>query len=411
MKTCIKVCKHKLINLISCLLLIIFASTFHACHHKHIEELKPQAQARLTVIVYICAENKLCAYYEDDVKEMLEATTDIPEDCNLLVYVDEVKSPTLYSITSENGKKTILEYEECNSADPEVFKQKLKGIMELFPADHYGLVLWSHGSGWIPNENDSKKELHKSIFVDNNFNSPYMNSGSELEIPDMANVLHDLGVTWDYIFFDACFMQCVEVDYELRNVCQYIIASPAEIPGEGAPYHKVMPYLMHKDASAPLEKQVEGIVREYYDFYKTSQGIVLSAVKTSEMENLLKVTKRLVPNYYEEAYDLNMADVQCYGSYAWGTNWRPEYYDMASTMKRILPPTSFEEWMHQLDNTVVYRGATAFWYSMYTNYCRIPDLANTSLMTIFVPNENYDERTTYNTAIKTTQWYKAFVEE
>ena len=57
----------------------------------------------------------------------------------------------------------------------------------------------------------------------------HSNSGSKMEIADVAAALDDFP-RLDFILFDACFMQAVEVAYELRHVAKYIASSPAEIP-------------------------------------------------------------------------------------------------------------------------------------------------------------------------------------
>lgn len=45
----------------------------------------------------------------------------------------------------------------------------------------------------------------------------------------------------DFLLFDACFMESVEVAYALRDCGDYMISSPTEIPGVGAPYEDVVP--------------------------------------------------------------------------------------------------------------------------------------------------------------------------
>ena len=45
------------------------------------------------------------------------------------------------------------------------------------------------------------------------------------------------------MLFDACYMQSVEVIYQLRDRTDYFIGSPTEIPGPGAPYEAVVPAL------------------------------------------------------------------------------------------------------------------------------------------------------------------------
>ena len=65
----------------------------------------------------------------------------------------------------------------------------------------------------------------------------------------------------DFILFDACFMQSVEVLYELKEYANYIIGSPTEIPAPGAPYQKVVPAMLSNTTTAV------GIGKAYFEFY------------------------------------------------------------------------------------------------------------------------------------------------
>ena len=51
-----------------------------------------------------------------------------------------------------------------------------------------------------------------------------------MNIEDLKSVLQK-APHFDFIMFDACFMQSVEVAYELRDYCDYYIGFPAENPG------------------------------------------------------------------------------------------------------------------------------------------------------------------------------------
>ena len=58
-------------------------------------------------------------------------------------------------INEENNRTShqiIEEYTQSDlSTDPVFMKNVLQKVMEEMPADSYGLVLSSHGSGWVPN--------------------------------------------------------------------------------------------------------------------------------------------------------------------------------------------------------------------------------------------------------------------
>ncbi len=395
---------HLFIAMITTLLLC-------ACHH-HTPEPTPNStqSKRMTVITYIMAENSLSHFYGSDLNEMAAAAKSIPSDCNYVVYVDAENAPKIYTIDAKEGLVTRMETDECDSASPKTFRDVLSRIITLYPADNYGLIMWSHGSGWIPeyqSMQNSTSRGNKTIGVDNNINSKTLNTGSELDIIDMRLALEALNVHWDYIFFDACFMQCVELDYELHRLADYIIASPAEIPGEGAPYDKIMPYLVRKD-NMSIEQSVQHIVSTYQDHYDKTDGVVLSAVRCSEMENLMQATRKILPHYYDDAYSFDTQDVQIYNLYSSRAYWRPEYYDMGNTMHSMMPSLDYDTWQEQLHKAVPFRSTCAFWYTMYNFDSRIKDIDNAAMMSIHIPNEKYDAHTTYNTAIKKTLWYKDY---
>lgn len=382
-------------------LIIIFGSCSKSDEQEDINPTK-----RLTVIVYIVAENDLEKYATEDIDEMKMGAKDIPLDCNLVVYLDDNKAPRIIEINAQQGAVESKPLTECDSADPEVMKQHLQTIINSHPSDHYALVLWSHGSGWIPPAKN--KIRRRTIFNDNNWQTGEKNS-TEMAITDFRNALEQLSVKhWEYMLFDACFMQCVESDYELRNLTDYIIASPAEIPGNGAPYDKIMKAMMSTGKDAAL-----GIAKGYETEYYPSPGIVISVVQTDQLEPLLKTTKELIPDFYEQAPSTGTSTIQRYAPYDSKSLWIPEFYDMASTMSFMMPLPDYERWHDQLTKTVIYALASPYWpsrYSSFTFYPRITDPDHLALLSIFIPNIRYFQKN-YNQDIKQMEWYKDFNRE
>jgi hypothetical protein len=44
----------------------------------------------------------------------------------------------------------IKQYGQQNSASGEILNAVIQDVITEFPAETYGLVLWSHGTGWLP---------------------------------------------------------------------------------------------------------------------------------------------------------------------------------------------------------------------------------------------------------------------
>ena len=79
---------------------------------------------------------------------------------NLIVYYAPAGSPPeLLRIKEENGvvkKIHLKDYEKQNSADPDVMRSVIGEVVSQYPADSYGLVLWSHGTAWLPSDYQNK---------------------------------------------------------------------------------------------------------------------------------------------------------------------------------------------------------------------------------------------------------------
>ena len=101
------------------------------------------------------------------------------QDGNIIVYQDTPfkDSPRLMEIDgkSEKGYITIHTYDQENSASPQVLKRVINDVTRLYPAKSYGLIVFSHGSGWLPPH--TLVNGSRSIIIDND---------NEMEITDFA---------------------------------------------------------------------------------------------------------------------------------------------------------------------------------------------------------------------------------
>ena len=209
-----------------------------------------------TVLVYMSAENSLSSYAEADLKEIKDASIMLTENDQLLVWFDRAKKdelPWLSRIANGRLKYSVsiadmqISDKDDYSSDPHVFEKVLTYAYGHYPAvEGYGLVLWSHASGWLKADSIA---YSRAYGVDNGTNSPYSNNGPFLNIPTIRRVLEGQPHL-DFIFADCCNFMCLESIYELRNVTDYIVGSPAEIPDPGAPYATVVPEMFKRQDAA-----------------------------------------------------------------------------------------------------------------------------------------------------------------
>lgn len=415
-------------SLLKYLLLSLSVVSLMACHSGSDDPGSPDDTNSRTVLVYIMAENRLSSFatadeYADpqgDISEMLEAAYDIPDNSHLIIFLDDAnknENPRIYEVKkSKKGERgyleTVKEYdEELCSTDPAVLRDVLTMVKADFPATGYALVMWSHGSAWL---HAAKTKDTRSIGIDNESNS-YSDTGVGMEIVSLKEVLEGFGKL-DYLYFDACFMQAVEVAYELRNVTDYVISSPAETPGTGGAYHKMMASMFLADA----EKAATGMVEDNFNYYKDiydrvpdlddvndpyyryNYGNVISAVKCSELDALAQVTKPLVGKYAGDKTVLSLPDnVQEYN-----TKWSayPDYYDMNGVIHQIADDSEYESWKTQLDKTVIVRKATDKWVS-YNGWASLKSESDSPFggISMYVPKVG-GRYATWNSDFQDTSW-------
>ncbi len=374
-----------------------------ACHKD--DPVSPPAEeqeAERTVIVYMMAENSLTVFANEDSTEMASAVNLIPKDYNLVLYNDDNKKPTITSMNAERGINLWKKFkQDQNSTDSTVMLSTLQEIVKAFPSKHYALVLWSHGSGWMP-------QKKKTIGIDNNRNT-YSNSGTEMEIHSLRWVLEQLP-HMDYIFFDACFMQSVEVAYELRNVTDYTVGSPAEIPGAGAPYHQIMEGLV----SANVQQIGQNYFKHYEDIQKQYEegvqrnnpgGVALSVIDCKQLEHLAEKTAAVLPLIWQEANDIQTYDIQTYVTRT--NSEKPEIHDLQSAMYQLLPQEQYEDWSQALDKAVIWKKSTEYWSTVYTWSGKhfLTDPEHYGGVSMFIPHSRYTNYG-WNADFQQTSWHR-----
>ena len=354
----------------------------------------PRTEAERTVIVYMVADNNLSPAVREDTMEMARGKDFIPENVNFVVYVDDrTHCPAIYELSKKKGIQLWKQYdEELCSTDGGVMLEALSEIVTNFPARHYGIGFWSHATGWTPRRNTFGKDDTRG-----------KNEGPvEMEIPVLRDVLSHLPKL-DYIFFDACFMQCIEVAYELREMTDFMVGSPAEIPGPGAPYEKIMEALCKGDAKGIVEGYDSGYPGEYNRYFYP--GVLLSCIDCNELEPLAEATGRLLTPFYMERSEPSPAEFQAYCDYL---SKYTHYYDMRTTMCRLLSEEDYAEWMVLMDKAVPFRtlSDSHSWFANYCSYSTVRDPSCYSGVSMFVPMKSYDVYG-WNEEFRNTSWYDA----
>lgn len=212
-----------------------------------------------TVMIYMAGDNDLSNTALMNLTQMKAATG----SANVRIVVQVDFSPTY---TPGAGGNTLRGTVGQGSADLQSMgqnidmgnRQALQDFVQWakrnYPADHYALVLWSHGGGW------KDRSLVRGALDDDT-------SHSVMPIADIARAIEESGGV-DLINFDACFMGMYEVAYELRNAAKFLVASEATVPGPGNPYDMLLNRLVF-DPDQTTADFAGGVVEDFVRYYGT----------------------------------------------------------------------------------------------------------------------------------------------
>lgn len=336
----------------------IFCCLLLACHRD--DEEKP-IESR-TVLVYMAGDNSLNQYVEKNIQQMMLGMKDF--NGNFVVYADGFyDDPVLIQLTWEHGKavRQVLEtYPEENSSSPETLLRVIQQTRALFPADSYGLVLWSHGMGWLPvNYSFSGswlRQLNRDIPQTKFWatdDHPGNNSGGQgMALEELARVLPR---DFSFILFDACFMGGIEVVYQLREHAEYIIASPAEVIADGFPYREIVSLMCGG------EEEYRQICQKFRDYYQNIdesevyKSATVCLIKTSALSGLAEVTREILQGRKEEITGLAIGSVWRYPLIAATTN---VFFDFGDYIRMMATDRQYEVFRNQLNQAVVYKAVT-----------------------------------------------------
>lgn len=337
---------------------LAMALTLFSCKKAETEEIVVVKRPK-TVLLYMVANNNLSYDAENSISRLQNGY--IPaEEGNLLVYKHCAgMDPVLLHIKKgEEGTvvaDTAYRFPPRVSATKSALTQALNVTQALFPADSYGLILWSHGTGWIPplaSSSSAAQEQRSGSCPERTFG---LDGKVELEIRDLAQAIP---YKLSFMLMDACFMGGIETAYEVKDSVDYYIGSPAEILTESFPYHKIMQHIFK---STP---DYAAVCKEYYDYYNAKSGAERSAtvalMDCSKLAEVAEVAKRVFDQYGERIASLDLSLLQPYFR---GSNSK-YFYDLKDLVDAIADASLSAEFAAALERAVPYKAATPYFIEL-----------------------------------------------
>lgn len=326
-----------------------------------------------TVLFYMAGDNSLRGEMQEKIDALTEAWN-IDGNNHLLIYEDKGldQTPCLLEIKNNSkGKgeiKVLKEYtKEENSASPEVFSRVLNDMILFYPGSDYGLVMFSHGSGWLP----------EGIYSSNT-RSIAMDGQQEFDLQDFAKCIPQK--QFRFIIFESCLMASVEVAYELLGKADYILASSAEIvsPGFTPLYKKLLPLIYS------YNPDLETFAVEYFNYYNSlsndMRSATISVIRPSELiplKKMLSQAEKRIENWSHIKRD----DIQAFDRHSTHL-----FYDLESYLKQIGTPQENITLANILKKSIIYRASTEHFMPSTIGGFEIKEHCG---LTIYIPIESF----------------------
>lgn len=283
------------------------------------------------------------------------------EENIVLVYVkSESSRSVLLRIRNDNDLSLInsdtieVFYNEQSTA--ELIGRVAQKSQLLFPADSYALILWSHSTSWYP----AKTSITTKSFGDDN--------GIDMDITDLAA---HLPKNYKYIIFDSCNMASVEVLYEFKDNCSYILASPSEVIAPGFPYRNAMNYIVEGN----LERIATQYFEYYYSFIGPMQSATVSLIDSKELNKLARALADILLTKEQSIF--NNEDVQ---RMDFTLDFPVTTYDFGSYLKNNFNIQEYNVMRRQLEKVVLFKRNTPYFFGQ--------EIKEFSGLTCYIPEKD-----------------------
>lgn len=398
-------------------------------------EASPAVNYRNVVLYYGAGYNNLCADMSINIDSLCVSGLPQKGDTDNIVLsfthfassATDYVTPTapvlvrLYKSLGEVCRDTVAVFPTTYmGASAGVFTEVLNLVRNRYRADNYGLIISSHGGGWVPEsynpsaeggifpdaasvrmaarphrpESDWDRDCGFTKFITVQYDGirykTSITTTSTMEIDEFAAAIP---MHLSYIIFDACLMGGVETIYELKDKCSRIAASPSEIWQYGLVYESLCRHLLNEDGP-----DLEGVCSDYYESYnRKRKSASIALFDCSAVAALADSCKAVFANHRDDIDLLAKSGNPVRGieySYMYGASI---FYDFKAVMTAIgASGDEMESLQKALDACIEYKAATE---TLFNNRGVTPELY--SGVSMFFPDAT---RPNLKTAYKETSW-------
>ncbi len=349
-----------------------------------------QRSVKQVLLVYMAGDNSLS--YETYQKiEAIREGLEYESDARVLIYHDAKDTiPKFFEIDKMANYKIWKLQDEENSADPVVFNRVITDAKALYPRAKFNLLIFSHASGWLPDGMLSRPKIIAQKGVSERQKTIIEDNRQSMDLSAFADAIPDQA--FENIIFEVCLMAGVEVAYALKDKCQMLLVSSAEIVSPG--FTEVYKQHINDLVDGSLQ-QFGRAAFDYFDLEDPYKSGTFSIIKTAGLDSLASFVK----NHCDFSKDIDPDAIQRFNRY--DAHAYALYSDFEQYHAALLETEAEKVQLQKLvSECVVWEAATDAFLSNYSGFT----IFYHSGMTCYIPQENLP---ILNEAYELTAWRKA----
>ena len=225
-----------------------------------------------------------------------------PENCGgktVRWAVDPTKNIVKQAFSQDN----FYGADNGDASNPDSLTHFINWAAKNYPAKKYMLIVCDHGQGYMPNadlpDTDSEAATRGLLFDDGH-------SMKGFTVNTLRRAIASADVKIETLYMWACIMNNLQYQFELKDVCDYVVAATYVIPGAGGALDELPSILA--DSTLNTEQKLSAFCKADLEEWEATPGIDsqtryrdLTVTRTSQLDELGKVmrefTDRLCDTY------------------------------------------------------------------------------------------------------------------
>lgn len=248
----------------------------------------------------------------------------------------------------EQMKDPVSLYGEVNAdcTCPDSLVNFINWAVETYPAKKYMLIMNDHGHGYRPDEDlpEAKMSVTKGMIFDDGH---LLADGTRkhFSVTNFTHAIRSVNVRFETIYLLACLMNNLEYQFEMKDLCDYTIASTYTMPAAGGALNVLVEQF--SQSSVDVEKALSTYCRADVTSWDEAWGIDenkpaytdLTVTRTAALDNLgdamREFTDRLCDTYQNGTAEQKHKIDDCTAE-AVKIHMDNPYYDVAKYMESLM---------------------------------------------------------------------------